>query len=321
MSDRAQERVQIWAMRFGLLADEDAARRFDSLGYARFSAYWCPTASFADMLLVAEWITVFFIFDDLQNLAITTGRLDDYDRLRHAALRVVHERGVTGPVPPVIAALSNLCTRTFPRNSEVWQRRFALNLELWLIGHARENAFRQALRSPSPEEYPRLRRDACTVLPTVDLAEIIEHTELPDALYYGPAYQEIIATTADIMCWTNDLHSLAIETDAEDTINMVTTLRDHRGMDLPRSVVEIRRLIDTRVTDCQRAAQSITAEMDALRLPPRIRNGVRRCIRDCQSAMAGMELWDRTDTVRFTPNDELREPRTIDYGNGFLDRV
>ncbi|MGW4247406.1 terpene synthase family protein [Nocardia sp. NPDC004722] len=319
MSDRAQERVQIWATRFGLLADDAAARRFDSLGYARFSAYWCPTASFADMLLVAEWITVFFIFDDLQNQAITTGRLEDYDRLRHTALQVVHERGCSGPVPPVIAALSNLCTRTFPRNSVAWQRRFELNLELWLIGHARENSFRQAGRSPSPEEYPRLRRDASTVLPTVDLAEIIEHTELPDALYFGPSYQEIIATTADIMCWTNDLHSLAVEYDAEDTINLVTTLHDHRGMDLSESVAEVRRLIDVRIADSQAAAQSITAEMDALHLPPRIRNGVRRCIRDCQSAMAGMELWDRTDTVRFTPDAELGDTRNIDYNNGFLD--
>ncbi|MET8428899.1 hypothetical protein [Nocardia sp. NPDC004860] len=321
MSDRAQERVQIWAQRFGLLQDEAAARKFESLGYARFSAYWCPTSSFADMLLVAEWITVFFVFDDLQDLAIATGRLDDYDRLRHAALQVVHERGVAGPVPPVIAALSNLCTRTFPRNSEAWARRFALNLELWLVGHARENAFRQAGKSPSPDEYPRLRRDACTVLPTVDLAEVIEHTEIPDALYYGPAYQEIIATTADIMCLINDLHSLAIETDSEDTINLMTTLQHHLGMDLPQAVTEVRRSIDVRIADNQAAAQAITAEMDALRLPPRIRNGVRRCIRDCRSAMAGMELWDRTDTVRFTPDADLRDARNIDYGNGFLDRV
>ncbi|WP_433560360.1 terpene synthase family protein [Nocardia sp. CA-151230] len=321
MSDRAQERVQIWAQRFGLLQDEAAARRFESLGYARFSAYWCPTSSFADMLLVAEWITVFFVFDDLQDLAIITGRLDDYDHLRHTALEVVHERGVAGPVPPVIAALSNLCTRTFPRNSEAWARRFALNLELWLVGHARENAFRRAGKSPSPDEYPRLRRDACTVLPTADLTEVIEHTEIPDALYYGPAYQEMIATTADIMCLINDLHSLAIETDAEDTINLVTTLQHHLGMELPQAVTEVRRLIEVRIADHRAAAEAMTAEMDALQLPPRIRHGVRRCIRDCQSAIAGMELWDRTDTVRFTPDADLRDARNIDYGNGFLDRV
>ncbi|GAM49341.1 hypothetical protein [Nocardia seriolae] len=92
-------------------------------------------------------------------------------------------------------------------------------------------------------------------------------------------------------------------------------------MDLPQAVVEVRRLIDNRITDCQAAAQSITAEMDALRLPPRIRNAVRRCIRDCQSAIAGMEIWDRTDTVRFAPDVDLRQARNIDYGNGFLDRV
>src|SRR5690242_17560388 len=63
---RAQRHAQHWATRFGLLADERAHRRFESLGYGRFASYWCSGASFADLVLLAEWITLFFIFDDLQ---------------------------------------------------------------------------------------------------------------------------------------------------------------------------------------------------------------------------------------------------------------
>ncbi|MGX1804171.1 terpene synthase family protein [Nocardia sp. NPDC055321] len=297
---RAQRHAQHWATRFGLLADERSRRRFESLGYGRFASYWCSGASFADLALLAEWITLFFIFDDLQDAAIAEQRADEYDGLRYRALDVIHRRARPAePATPVIAALENLCERTYPRQNPSAARRFALNLEIWLMGHARENVFRASSTVPGPAEYPRLRRDACTVLPTVDLAEIAERAVVPDALYFGPAYQEIIATTADLMCWINDLHSLAVETETEDPINLVTVLRRHRGLDLPDAVAQVRAMIADRVRDNLAAAAAIRPEMDELRLTPQVRNAVLRCVRDCQSATAGMELWDRTDTVRF----------------------
>ncbi|MBL1073821.1 hypothetical protein JK358_05395 [Nocardia sp. 2] len=299
MSDRAQRHAGVWAKRHGLLETDAEATRFDKLGYGRFAAYWCPTASFPDLVLMAEWITLFFFFDDLQDRAVLTGSGRDYDELRHDATRIIRGQPIGG-TRPVLTALADLHKRTSARNSEIWARRFTLNLEIWLLGHARENGFRHAGRTPSPPEYPRLRRDACTVLQTVDLAEIIEHTEIPDPLYYGPGYQEIIATTADIMCWINDLHSLARETGSEDPINMVTVLRRHRGLTLSDAVDEVRRAIDARVHDHQNAARDLTAEMDELRLGANIRHGILRCVRDCGSAIAGMESWDRTDTVRFS---------------------
>ncbi|WP_067828361.1 terpene synthase family protein [Nocardia inohanensis] len=315
---QAQRSARVWASRFELIRDESAAGKFDALGYGRFASYWCPTASFPDLVLMVEWITLYFVFDDLQDRAAQTGRFDEYDRLRHAALDVVHSRGLSEPGEPVLAALSDLCRRSFARNSPAWARRFELNLDVWLIGHARENSFRQAGTTPSLEEFVRLRRDASTVLPTFDLAEIVEHIEIPDRLYFGPSYQQIIASTTDLMCWINDLHSLAVEVETDDPINLVTVLRRHAGMDLARAVAEVRRLIEGRIADHQAAVAGIAAEMDDLALPPNLRNGIRRCLRDARSAIAGMELWDRTDTVRFAASDHARQQRDIDYGNDYL---
>lgn len=297
---RAQRWAQNWATRFDLLADERARRRFDTLGYGRFAAYWCASTTFDDLVLVAEWITLFFIFDDLQDAAISANRAAEYDRLRYSALDVIHQRTDRKDTDlPVIAALEDLCGRTFPRQSTAAARRFALNLEVWLVGHARENVYRSSSTVPGPAEYPRLRRDASTVLPTLDLAEIVEGVTLPDSLYFGHCYQEIVATTADIMCWINDLHSYAVEAATADPINLVTVLRRHGRLSLPDAVAEVEAMIATRVEDHLAAAVGIAAEMDRLELARSDRDAVARLIRDCQSATAGMELWDRTDTVRF----------------------
>ncbi|WP_067715014.1 terpene synthase family protein [Nocardia yamanashiensis] len=313
---QAQQAARTWASRFELLRDASAARKFDDLGYGRFAAYCSPTANFTDLVLLTEWIALFFVFDDLQGKAVTAGRLDEYDDLRHAALGVVHQRGLAEPAEPVLAALSNLCKRTFDRNSQDWARRFELNLHIWLTGHARENAFRHSGATPTAAEFVRVRRDASTMQPILDLMELVEHTEIPDPLYYGPSYQLIVAATTDIMCWINDLHSLAAEVEAGDPMNLVIVLRRTAGLDLPQAVAEVRRMIDERIAEHQAATDGIVAEMDALGLPANLRNGVRRCLRDGRSAIAGMELWDRTDTVRFAAS--AAQHRDLDYDRDFL---
>jgi hypothetical protein len=300
MSIRAERFAQDWAIRFELL-HSGQERKYQSLGYGRFAAFWCPNASFADLVLVIEWVTLFFIFDDFQDLAIKTNRMERYNDIRYSALQVIHNHGRCGSGHrPIVVALSDLCERTFAGQSSMWARRFELNLEVWLLGHARENTFRLVGIAPSPEEYLYLRRDASTVLPTVDLAELVEHTEIPDQLYFGRCYQEIVNTTADIMCLINDLHSLASENGPKaDPINMVTVLRQHHRLDLDQAVSAIRELIGIKIENHRSAASEIESEMAALELRPATRKGVLRCMLDCQSAIAGMELWDRTGTTRF----------------------
>ncbi|RSD14785.1 hypothetical protein EIY87_24695 [Amycolatopsis eburnea] len=217
-----------------------------------------------------------------------------------------------------MAAVADLCTRTFPGRGPEWERRFALNLETWLAGHARENAFRAAAVPPGSAEYVRLRRDASTVLPNCDLIELTEGAEIPDALYYRGAYQEVVAATADIMCWANDVHSLPGELAAGDPINFVVVLAEERRLDWPAAVRCVCDRIADRVAERTAAERRLDADLAELELPDDLRRAVRRGVANQGSWAAGMERWDRTDTIRHAAPKFTDETGRAGYAENLL---
>lgn len=297
-ADEAQEKTREWAHRLGLIRSESTLRKFDALGYGRLMSCAAPDAPDEDLQLLVDWNTLFFVFDDIQDDALLTGKRVGYERLRRQVLETIDQRGRRPSWHPVVAAVSDLCDRTFPGRSAEWTRRFALNLEIWLTGHARENAFRAAAVAPGLAEYARLRRDASTVLPNCDLIELAAGAELPDALYFRGPYQEIVAATADIMCWTNDVHSLAAELAAGDPINLVVVLARERRLGWADAVRRVGAMIADRVADRGDAERRLGTELAELGLPEDLKSAVRRSVANQGSWAAGMERWDRTDTIR-----------------------
>jgi hypothetical protein len=296
--DEAQAATRQWAHRLGLIRSESTLRKFDALGYGRLMSYAAPDARDEDLRLLVDWNTLFFVFDDLQDDALLAGKRVEYERLRRQVLETIDQRGRRPSWHPVVAAVSDLCDRTFPGRSKEWARRFALNLEIWLTAHARESAFRAAAVVPAFAEYAPLRRDASTVLPNCDLIALAAGAELPDALYFRRAYQEIVAATADIMCWTNDVHSLAAELAAGDPINLVVVLAREHGLGWAEAVERVCDLIAERVAERGDAERRLAADLAELGLPDDLENAVRRGVANQGSWAAGMELWDRTDTIR-----------------------
>ena len=297
-ADEAQRTTREWAHRLGLIRSDSTLRKFDALGYGRLMSYAAPDASDDDLQLLVDWNTLFFVFDDIQDDALLAGKRVEYERLRRQVLETIDQRGRRPSWHSVVAAVSDLCDRTFLGRSADWAQRFALNLEIWLTGHARENAFRAAGVAPGFAEYARLRRDASTVLPNCDLIALAAGAELPDALYFGSAYQDIVAATADIMCWTNDVHSLAAELTAGDPINLVVILARERRMGWADAVERVCDLIAGRVADWHDAECRLAADLSELGLPQDVKSAVRRSAGNQGSWAVGMELWDRTDTIR-----------------------
>jgi hypothetical protein len=296
----AQRHTRDWSVRFGLIRGEEALAMFDAACLASFTSYWFPTASLKDLLMVADWNLLFFLLDDVQNSAVAGNWLDEYDNLRYLAWRTIQGDKVTVD-HPLVAALSDLCSRTFPGRSSGWSRRFRISLEIWLLGHARQNAFWATGSMPDVQEYLRLRRDECTVYPLCNLVEIAEAAELPDSVFYHKSYQTIIDSAADIMCWTNDVHSLSVEAAGNEPTNMITILRKQRRLDLKEAVAEVLRLIETRTRENVSAVNSLKKDLSEKNVPADIWGNLERCIRAHQSAISGMELWDRMETNRFDP--------------------
>lgn len=302
----AQRRTHEWAHRFRLLQDENLRRRFKSLGYGRLMAYACPTAALEDLMLIVDWNTLFFLFDDLQDCAVLNDRTDGYHQLQEAARRTIGSRGRKAQSAcQLTLALADLCQRTFSRMSEAAARRFQENLEKWLAGHLQENRYRLAGTVPDVETYIKMRRDACTVLPTLDLIEVAERAEVPEKIYRSNSYQTLASGIADIMCFINDIHSLHVEETACDPINLVIVLQCHEGLGRLAAVEAVVARVASRVEDYLAAASVLPELMAAAAVPLDMQAAILRCLGDQGSWAAGMERWDRTDTTRFS-DDGIR---------------
>lgn len=298
---RAQEATEAWCRRFGLLRSPAAAAKFHALGYGRLMATLCPRAPFASLALVVDWNSFFFIADDQQNAAIATHRTILYEELVTGMRRIVAGEGAPDPSHPLFDALRDLLGRTLPGRPAGWTARFRRNLDLWLTGHLAEDVYRMAGTVPTVADYIAVRRDASTVLPTLDLVEMAEGATIPDALYRAPQYQTLVLGTADIMCWVNDIHSLPME--ADDPINLVTVLAHREGLGIQDAIDAVAARIAARVADHLAAARDLPAAMDALGLSAGAQAAIRRCVEDQQSWAAGMERWDRLDTIRFAASE------------------
>jgi hypothetical protein len=315
---RVQELTEAWCWQFGLLRSSGAAAKFRALGYGRVMATLCTEVSLDHLALIVDWNSFFFIADDQQNNANTTHRTEHYEAL------VASMRTTIAGSPdhtehddhPLLVALRNLLQRTLTGRPDYWLTRFRGNLELWLDGHVSENVYRVSGTVPSVVDYVTVRRHASTVFPTLDLVEMAEGAVVSDALYRTAEYQTLILGIADIMCWVNDIHSLHME--EGDPINFVTVLKHHEQAGVREAIDAVTQRIATRVNDYLTAARGLPARMDGLGLDANAQRKVMQCVKDQQSWAAGMERWDRTDTIRFAPAEMPAHGGTASYVEDLL---
>lgn len=316
-ASHVQELTEAWCRKFGLLRSPEVAAKFRALGYGRIMATLTPWASLEGLALITDWNSFFFVTDDQQNIGVTTGRAERYEGLVASMRRIIggDERATVHEDHPLVAALRDLLERTVAGRPGYWTTRLRHNLDRWLTGHLAENAYRLSGTVPTVEDYISVRRDASTVLPTVDLVELVEGATVPDVLYRTPHYQTLVLGTADIMCWINDIHSLHME--QGDPINLVTVLDHHEHLGVQGAIDAVAARIASRVDDHLTAARELPEVMAALEIEaPEL---VLRCVRDQQSWAAGMEAWDRTGTIRFSPSEASPDGAKASYVEDLLD--
>ncbi|MFI6743978.1 terpene synthase family protein [Nonomuraea sp. NPDC050451] len=122
-----------------------------------------PDASTGDVERPARWITVLFHLDDEQDEGpmghSTSAVLDMYKALTPVIDGRPPPTSHATP-PPIVAAVADLWAATAAGMSELWRHRFRDHLHrhpdafLTQIEHRRQGS------TPTPEEYPALRRDA-----------------------------------------------------------------------------------------------------------------------------------------------------------------
>ncbi|TLF56426.1 hypothetical protein FE391_39440, partial [Nonomuraea sp. KC401] len=207
-----------------------------------------PDAATGDVERLARWITVLFHLDDEQDEGplghCASAVLDLYQAL--TAVIDGHHRPALDPAPPpVIAAVADLWPATAAGMSPQWRRRFRDHLHRHRDAFLTQIEHRRRGSTPTPQEYPALRRDANGAF-MYDLVEALHHAEVPPAIAQTPCWQQMCQASNDLTAWTNDLLSLPREAAAGESTNYVIVLQRASGCDLQSAVRQVSERIQDR---------------------------------------------------------------------------
>jgi hypothetical protein len=238
-----------WATRHGFLADSERTGAFARSRFARLVARVYPDASLPDLYLAMCCLTLVVMLDD--HLETVLGH--EPVRQRRAAAEMVAflkdpPPGDRWPAPrvltrslgrPLAGAVADVWALVTARTDPAWQERFVAHVAAYLEANAWEADNRRTGRTPTMDEYARMRRDSSATELFFDLVEALAPEPLtPEALAgaNGAVTRTLRGHAHHAVAWFNDLVSWRKELQAGDRHNLVLVVRHELRLSLPDAV-------------------------------------------------------------------------------------
>ncbi|MFC8529729.1 hypothetical protein [Nocardia sp. NPDC057227] len=278
--DAAAAHVDAWVHGHGLVERDAVRARFAETDFGAFAAATYPAADATGLALVADWLAWLFLLDDQLDDGSLGRSPDQLATLLTAIMAILAGRATDPGAPGIVRALADLWRRTAPATGEVWRQRFtghATQCALAVVWEV-DNRVRGVV--PAEAEYLERRRHTGAIYPCMDLIEVVEGIELPEAVYRGAAFTRALDAACDVVCWTNDLVSLDKEAALGEYHNLVILLEHWRGVER-RVAVEL-----GRARAAERLRDFHGAETEVLAAHPEHRA-------ELGAYLAGMRSWMR----------------------------
>jgi Terpene synthase family 2, C-terminal metal binding len=215
-----------WIRERGLVRSEAGLREYLSWDLAQAAARTYPYATAEDMVMLMNWFSLAFLFDD-QFDSTAPDHADRVAEISREMITVPFRPGGTPPdvVCPITLAWSEVWAWLSDGMSETWRNRFASSWARFLAAHASEVRLSASGAVLSLEQYLDLRRRTVGIHHSIDAAERSRRFEVPAQVQAHALMQQMRASAADTIAFMNDIHSLEREERRGDPHNLVTVLR------------------------------------------------------------------------------------------------
>lgn len=268
---------------------DKVAEYADGLCYTDLMAGYYIGAPDEVMQAIADYSTWFFVWDDRHDRDIVHRRPAAWRRLKerlHTALDSPHHH--LHHEDPLVAAFADSVLRLYAFLPHTWNARFGRHFHAVIEAYDREFHNRTEGIVPPVEEYLALRRLTFAHWIWTDLLEPSAGCELPDPVRKHPAYRRAALLSQEFAAWYNDLCSLPKEIAGDEVHNLGISLITHEGLTLEAAVAELRRRIESCISEF------LTVEREALCFADDLADGTLRgkelsvAVRSC---LANMRNW------------------------------
>nr|WP_240118884.1 epi-isozizaene synthase [Streptomyces sp. MUM 2J] len=262
---RLQEKTRTWLLQKRLMPADKVEEYADGLCYTDLMAGYYIGASDDVLQAIADYSAWFFVWDDRHDRYIVHHRADAWDELRrmlHTALD--SPRAHRNHDDPLVAGLADSVGRLYAFLPGTWNARFARHFHAVIDAYDREFRNRVGGIVPTVEEYLELRRLTFAHRIWTDLLEPSVGCELPERVRKNPAFRRAALLSQEFAAWYNDLCSLPKEIAGDEVHNLGISLITHEGLTLEQAVDEVRRRVETCISEFMEAERGALRFADGL---------------------------------------------------------
>ncbi|GGL63897.1 hypothetical protein GCM10010129_04470 [Streptomyces fumigatiscleroticus] len=270
----ARKRHLRWVRDRGLVRSEAGFDEYRSWDLPGAAARTYPYASAEDLVVLMNWFSLAFLFDDQFDAA----RPDRADRIAEVAgeLIVTPLRPAGTPprvVCPITLAWAEVWEHLSAGMSLTWQSRFAASWGRFLVAHCEEVdlAARGLAGTLGPREYAAFRRRTVGIHHSIDAGERSRGFEVPPQAMAHPLMERMRDLAADTIGFMNDIHSFERERRRGDGHNLIAVLHRERGCSWQEAADEAYRMTTDRLGEYLELEARVPRMCDELGLDERER--------------------------------------------------
>ncbi|WLI03800.1 cytochrome P450 [Pseudomonas simiae] len=308
--DVLRERVLAWAQRYGLIGRR-GAHRLSTTALLDLGMALCGQAPTQQAETLVCWYLWALILDD---------RIDDGPWAENGvlerfvtAVQAITENDGADPLdeigrfddPMLSVLIDDLWPRTRNWGNERWRHRLVQNLLRHLRAQATLVNMRETGAALTLSEYLPLRRDSFGALfffDLIDAAETLDPYQHSADIEWWSRLRE---HAADIITWTNDIHSIAKDVVCGERFNLVSILADSAGTDWPASIEAAHQMVNAAVSAFTELAAKHTRQRPSAATDPDRLRQVARAAGDWHRSVSRYHLQANDPTGRINQQVDL----------------
>ncbi|MFD8320725.1 terpene synthase family protein [Kitasatospora purpeofusca] len=250
-----EEENAAWIRRFlnGAYRDPDALEESTRQSSGLWGCYAAPQVPVSAQILITEWATLLFAFDDLVDTDVVSERMVAH--LEH----MMATNELSAHRSPMDAGIIDLWSRTCAALPAGLLTRLRDAARIYISSVREENTYRNSYRIPEPEHLIAIRRDSVALEFFLTLIEFGMGLTVTEA--ERKRTNRALLHMQEHVVMSNDLNSFRREVIRGDDMNLINALCAHEKLTLQEGVDRLCRMIE-------KAEESfVETRIDLLRSP------------------------------------------------------
>ncbi|WP_371618321.1 terpene synthase family protein [Streptomyces sp. NBC_00454] len=296
-----------WMDRFALAPTTKAMEHYRKARNVEGNAWFYPTASLEDLILLTNMMGWFWIFDDQFDDGQTGLDVAKAKTIASGIIPILYGAPAPAGSPAPYQGLADVVQGFGRRLGPDSMRRLGRGISQFMLAYIWETENRSARRFPTLREYIHMRVHSGCVVPVYDVVELAENVSLPYRLRESVWMNDFLFDAANIINWQNDVVSLVKESNQHHVNNLVYILQNQNGCSLQEAVDTAYGMATGLNEKIFRAQRELPGMMDIFRLDDTERDGVQRWFDGVLLALGGCMKWHE-----ITHNRYLRYTTALD---------